>query len=132
MSPAALGNGTLPRGPLHIPEGDDSWDPCLPSNCTLRCPRLPVSPPSLITHAVQVLSELTLSQSPVARVPHTLLSQGNGQSWSQNVGQDPLASYANKLDAVHVPYYIELVLEFLARRILDHKFVRHVGRRLYR
>src|SRR5215475_11464526 len=51
MSPAALGNGTLPRGPLHIPEGDDSCDPCLPPNCTLRCPRLPVSPPSLIIHA---------------------------------------------------------------------------------
>jgi hypothetical protein len=30
MSPVALGNGTLPRGPLHIPEGDDSCDPCLP------------------------------------------------------------------------------------------------------
>src|SRR5215831_7884777 len=27
MSPATLGNGTLPRGPLHIPEGDDSWGP---------------------------------------------------------------------------------------------------------
>jgi hypothetical protein len=27
MSPVALGNGTLPRGPLHIPEGDDSGDP---------------------------------------------------------------------------------------------------------
>jgi hypothetical protein len=40
MSPVALGNGTLPRGPLHIPEGDDSCDPCLPPNCTLRCPRL--------------------------------------------------------------------------------------------
>src|SRR5262249_39045479 len=41
MSPAALGNGTLPRrGPLPIPEGDDSCDPCLPRNYTLRCPRL--------------------------------------------------------------------------------------------
>jgi hypothetical protein len=29
MSPVALGNGTLPRGPLHIPEGDDSCDPVL-------------------------------------------------------------------------------------------------------
>src|SRR5215475_1814863 len=57
MSPAAMGNGTLPRGPPHIPEGDDSRDPCLPPNCTFRCPRLPVSPPSLITHAAQVLSE---------------------------------------------------------------------------
>jgi len=57
MSPAALGNGTLPPGPLHIPEGDDFCDPCLPPNCTFRCPRLPVSPPSLITHAAQVLSE---------------------------------------------------------------------------
>src|SRR5262245_2256443 len=55
MSPAALGNGTLPRGPLHIPERDDSWDPCLPSNCTLRCPRLPVSPPSLITHCASIV-----------------------------------------------------------------------------
>src|SRR5262249_13906774 len=53
MSPAALGNGTLPRGPLRIPEGDDSCDPCLPRNCTLTCPRLPASPPSLIIHAVQ-------------------------------------------------------------------------------
>src|SRR5262245_11875480 len=57
MSPVALGNGTLPRGPLHIPEGDDSRDPCLPPNCTLRCPRLPVSPPSLITRTAQVLSD---------------------------------------------------------------------------
>src|SRR5262245_8769195 len=57
MSPVALGNGTQPRGPLHIPEGDDSCDPCLPPNCTLRCPRLPVSPPSPITNGVQVLSD---------------------------------------------------------------------------
>src|SRR5215475_2196754 len=27
MSPTALGNGTLPRGPLPIPEGDDSLRP---------------------------------------------------------------------------------------------------------
>jgi hypothetical protein len=57
MSPAALGNGTLPRGPLRIPEGDDSGDPYLPPNCLLRCPRLPVSPPSLITYAVHALSD---------------------------------------------------------------------------
>src|SRR5215831_3176478 len=28
------------------------------TNCTLMCPRLPVSPPSLIIRAVQVLSDL--------------------------------------------------------------------------
>src|SRR5262245_18500373 len=57
MSPAAMGNGKLHRGPLHIPKGDDSCDPFLPPNCTFMCPRLPVSPPSLITHAAQVLSD---------------------------------------------------------------------------
>src|SRR5262249_20763046 len=55
--PCSPGQWTLPRGPLRIPEGDDSCDPYLPPNCTLRCPRPPVSLPSLITHAVQALSD---------------------------------------------------------------------------
>jgi len=38
MSPSALGNGTLPRGPLHIPEGDDSCDPCLPPKLHAQVP----------------------------------------------------------------------------------------------
>src|SRR5215831_5033141 len=38
MSPATLGNGTLPRGPLHIPEGDDSWGPVPSTKLHIQVP----------------------------------------------------------------------------------------------
>ena len=80
MSPAPLGNGTLPRGPLPIPEGDDSCDPCLPPNYTLRCPRLPVSPPSPSTHAGASIVGLGLTVRPRRRghkLTIVLLNHGN-------------------------------------------------------
>jgi hypothetical protein len=43
-----MGHGL--EGHPAIPWGDDSCDRCLRATCTLKCPRLPVSPPSLTAH----------------------------------------------------------------------------------
>src|SRR5437870_3918442 len=42
---------TALRATPQSPKGDDSCGQCLRATCTLRCPRLPVSPLSLIAHA---------------------------------------------------------------------------------
>ena len=48
---------TALRATPQSPNGDVSCGQCLRAPCTLKCPRLPVSPPSLIARAAQVLSD---------------------------------------------------------------------------
>src|SRR5262245_28977682 len=45
---------TALRATPQSPKGDVSCGQCLRAPCTLKCPRLPVSPPSLIASAAQV------------------------------------------------------------------------------
>src|SRR4030095_5300179 len=48
---------TALRATPPSPKGDVLCGQCLRAPCTLKCPRLPVSPPSLIARAMQVLSD---------------------------------------------------------------------------
>ncbi len=71
MSPPAVGNRTVSRRPPHNPPR--VMFPCgrgLRTTCTLRCPRLPISPPSLTAPAPQDFCRITANSGLFCRGQH--------------------------------------------------------------